>query len=83
MMASVCCWAAFPHESNTTVRSPSACATAPTVYQPARFPAAALVVIALCDEAMIALQALDLEAPKKLRAPEDFSGALGCLIRLV
>ena len=33
---------------------------APTVCQPARFPAAALAIIAICDEAMIALQALDL-----------------------
>jgi hypothetical protein len=33
---------------------------APTVCQPARSPAAALAIIAICDEAMIALQALDL-----------------------
>jgi hypothetical protein len=33
---------------------------APTVCEPARFPAAALAIIAICDEAMIALQALDL-----------------------
>ena len=30
---------------------------APTVCQPARFPAAALAIIALCDKAMIALKA--------------------------
>ena len=33
---------------------------APTVCQPARFPAAALAIIALCDEAITAPQALDL-----------------------
>ncbi len=33
---------------------------APTVCQPAPFPAAALAIIALCDEAIIALQALGL-----------------------
>ena len=33
---------------------------ASTVCQPARFPATALAVIAICGEAMIALQALDL-----------------------
>ena len=33
---------------------------APTVCQPARFAAAASAIIALYDEAMIALQALDL-----------------------
>ena len=33
---------------------------APTVCQPARFPAAALVIIAICDEAIKALQALDI-----------------------
>ena len=33
---------------------------APTVCQPARFPAAALAIIAICDEAMIALKAAEL-----------------------
>jgi hypothetical protein len=33
---------------------------APTVCQPARFPAAAVAIIAVCDEAMKAIQALDL-----------------------
>jgi hypothetical protein len=33
---------------------------APTVCQPARFPAAALAIIAICDEAMKALQAVEL-----------------------
>ena len=33
---------------------------APTVCLPARFPAAALAIIAICDEAMIALKAVDL-----------------------
>ena len=33
---------------------------APTVCQPTRFPAAALAIIALCDEALLAFLALDL-----------------------